>query len=383
LVVPAAAAWLAGCSVPNAVNPVSWYRDLTGTSKSDATANEPNQKNLEQGSKEPYPNLGDVPDVPERALSTVDREKLEKSLIADRENAKYTDQQLQAGKPVPGIAAPPPPAPATPAQSQNAAPAAPPSSPSAPPQAGQNPAKAPAPALASAAPATPPPAATSAPAPAAPAPAAPQHATASLPPRGSESPPQESPLVSPTIPGVPQTGDAPIAPPPAPHIPPVQAQAAPAAAAQSAAAPAAPPAAPKPPPPAQVATAAPTRSETAAMLQDLRRNRPEISYEVSEIGFASDSAAIADAQHDNLNGIVKLKQEDGGNIRVIGYAEPAKSGDAVQRESDGLTLALARAQAVADALTQRGVPADEIAIEAAPVRPGRSEAPRAEVYLER
>jgi len=382
LVVPAAAAWLGGCSVPDAVNPVSWYHGLTGASKSDDTADQPNQKNLAQGNKEPYPNLGDVPDVPERALSTVDREKLEKSLIADRENAKYTDQQLEAGKPVPGIAAPPPPAPASPAQSPSAAPTAPPS-PSAPPapQASQSPAKAPAPTLASAAPATPPPAATAAP-PAAPAPA-PQHATASVPPRGSESPPQESPLVSPTIPGVPQTGDTPVAPPPAPQIPLVQAQAAPAAAPQPARAPAAPPAAPKSRPPAQTAAAAPPRSATTALLQDLRRRQPEISYEVSEIGFASDSAAIAEAQHDNLNDIVKLKQEDGGNVRVIGYAEPAKSGDAVQRETDGLTLALARAQAVAEALTQRGVPADQIAIEAAPVRPGRSEAPRAEIYLER
>jgi len=49
----------------------------------------------------------------------------------------------------------------------------------------------------------------------------------------------------------------------------------------------------------------------------------------------------------------------------------------------GFTLALDRAQAVAVALTNSGVPAKDISVEAAPVpaRGGR-DVPRAEIYLE-
>ena len=49
----------------------------------------------------------------------------------------------------------------------------------------------------------------------------------------------------------------------------------------------------------------------------------------------------------------------------------------------GLTLALDRAQAVAVALTDSGVAAKDISVEAAPVpAKGGSDAPRAEIYLE-
>ncbi len=112
----AAAVGLGGCSwVPNAVNPVSWYRDLSGASKNDALdKNQPNQKNLDAGSKEPYPNLADVPDAPDQALSTAERDKLQQSLVADRQNARYSADRLEAGAPVVGAVAPPPP-PGTPA----------------------------------------------------------------------------------------------------------------------------------------------------------------------------------------------------------------------------------------------------------------------------
>jgi outer membrane protein OmpA-like peptidoglycan-associated protein len=176
-------------------------------------------------------------------------------------------------------------------------------------------------------------------------------------------------------------------PPPPPQIPPVQAELAtpptkpaPAVAETN---PPPPAAAPKPRPPAQLATTPPRHPETTAMLEDLQHRKPEISYEVSEIRFATGSAEIPDAAKADLDAVVKVKREDGGTVRVVGYAEPARRGDAVQREVEGLDMALTRARTVAAALTQRGVPADEIAIEAAPVRPGRSELPRAEVYLER
>jgi len=92
---------LSGCSsVPYAVNPVEWYRDLSGASKNDAQdASRNNAANLEAGSKGSYPNLGTVPPPPTRALSSVDREKLQRSLASDRENAKYSDEDVRAYRP--------------------------------------------------------------------------------------------------------------------------------------------------------------------------------------------------------------------------------------------------------------------------------------------
>ncbi|HXQ50172.1 MAG TPA: OmpA family protein [Stellaceae bacterium] len=169
---------LAGCSwVPNAVNPVSWYRDLSGASKNDKLdTDQRNQQNFESGGKGPYPNLADVPNAPDRAISRIDRDALQKSLAADRSNARYTDEQLRAGTAAPGAVAPPPPG----------------------PLAGVNaplPAAAPGPRAA----------------------AAVQQQDAAL--------PKESPLVSPSIANVPQ-GEMPAPAPPPAELPPLPNQAA-------------------------------------------------------------------------------------------------------------------------------------------------------------
>src|SRR5271170_1043965 len=96
---------LSGCSwVPDAVNPVSWYRDLSGVSANDKLdKNQPNQANLDAGGKAPYPNLSEVPTVPDRANGAIDRDALQKSPVADRQNANYTDKQLRGGMPTPGL----------------------------------------------------------------------------------------------------------------------------------------------------------------------------------------------------------------------------------------------------------------------------------------
>jgi outer membrane protein OmpA-like peptidoglycan-associated protein len=183
LIALATVAVLGGCSsVPNAVNPVAWYRSLSGASKNDALdRNQPNQQNLEAGGKAPYPNLADVPDAPDQALSAAKRDAMRKSLAADRENARYSDEQLRAGVSAPGMIAPPPPAP------PGAVPAA------------AAPAPPPAPAAAAAAPSR------------AAASAAPQQQDAAA--------PKESTLVQPTIPNVPE-GEAPAPPPPPPNLSP-------------------------------------------------------------------------------------------------------------------------------------------------------------------
>ena len=161
---------VAGCSnVPDAVNPVSWYRDVTGISKNDDLGKGQNEQNLAEGSNEPYPNLGSVPSAPDAQLSGVDRDKLVKSLVADRNNAQYSADNLRAGDVASTVPPPAPPARNTPAPSNapatssatiSSAPASPPP-PSPPPTQSAN-----------AAPPSPPPAASPPPRPA-PAPSPP------------------------------------------------------------------------------------------------------------------------------------------------------------------------------------------------------------------
>lgn len=91
--VAAVAAGLSGCA---------WFRD-------------------EEPVAEPYPKLGEVPGRPQPSESEAERRDIAKGLIADREQARYTDQALRGGT-EPAAAPPPPPLPgALPAlQSANA-----------------------------------------------------------------------------------------------------------------------------------------------------------------------------------------------------------------------------------------------------------------------
>ena len=77
--------------------------------------------------------------------------------------------------------------------------------------------------------------------------------------------------------------------------------------------------------------------------------------------------------------VAKIHSTEGGTIRIVGFGESSGKDAAVA----GLTLALDRAQAVAVALTDAGVPAKDISVEAAPVAAkGGADAPRAEIYIE-
>ncbi len=375
---------LGGCSVPNALNPVSWYRDISGASKDDSLdQDQSNAQNLAAGGKEPYPNVGDVPNPPDTATSTIDRERLQQGLIADRTNAHYSDEQLRAGAAAPSLVPPPPPpapppvkvaaaspaaAPPPPASAEPSAPPAPapaspvasaplaePPPPAAPAAAASaaaaTPAPAPAPAVAAASPS--PPAAPAA----SPAPAAPP-AKPAVPP-AEQTASAESTLTSPTIPNVP-AGEAPQAPPPPPAIP---------------------------PPPAHVAAVAPTRPAPAAAaaatqaFSGQRRPAPASSISVAAIAFADGSAALTTEERDRLSEIAAMQHDQGGAFRVVGHAASARGEENAEQRLDGFTLALNRAKAVAQTLSSEGVPAKQIAIEAAPSRAG--DASIADIYLER
>lgn len=372
---------VSGCSrVPNAVNPISWYRDVTGISKNDNLGKGENEENFAEGGNEPYPNLASVPAAPDTQLSGVDRDRLEKSLVADRSNAQYSADNLRAGDVASTVPAParntPGPSNA-PTRSAAAAIASAPASSSSPPSA--SPPSLPAD-TASAAP--PPPAASSPPKPAPePSPsvtassALPANSTPSAsagssivgsnsqqkaPPRGSEAPPAESSLQSPAIANLPQ-GESPTPAPPPPQISPPN---------SGRAANAAPPLASRVP--AQQATAPGNAPATAA-------HAPGASYRVANVSFAPGSAYLPGTLRGTISEIAKTHSTEGGTIRVVGFGEASGKDAAVT----GLTLALDRAQAVAVALTDAGVAAKDIAVEAAPVAAkGGADAPRAEVYIE-
>lgn len=394
---------LAGCSsIPNAVNPVSWYRNITGISKDDNLGKNQNQQNYAEGGKEPYPNLGTVPNAPDTAMSGINRANLANSLIADRNHAQYLDENLHAGTQS-GIVVPPPAAApvasasttaATPASSGTSTPAtptAPPAKTASAAPTGSTPAPpAAAPAATNAAPVPSAPAATPAPAESAPAAAmptppppakpaatpAPTKTASQAPVRGSEAPPAESPLTSPTMPSVPQ-GEAIPPVPPVPQIPPPNTPAA-----------MTPPAAPATPAPGPAAASnttgaihliPPPPATASAGAAPMRGSRPSVSYEAAAINFSVGSTKLAEGQQAKIAEIVKLHNENGGTIRIVGHGQARGSNAAVA----GLNLALGRAQTIAAALADHGVPAQDIAVDTAPVSGGGgADVPRAEIYIE-
>ena len=363
--------WLAACShVPDAVNPVAWYRDISGNSKGDVKDQQGrNQNNLAAGGDKAYPNLATVPDEPDRVLSGIDRDKLQESLIADRNNAKYSSEQLEAGKaPSPGTASP-----AVASQPQTQADAAP------------------APAQQSA---MVPPVAADQQAPSA-APTVPVQQSAALSPpsakqttqtnspatqnrqNGSEQAPAESSLQTPEVRSLPQ-GETPPPPPAPANIPQP-----PAASAQAKSAAANP--IQLTPPPAAGPQIQSSPTERPAQLSLALRSPSDagkaMSVSVGDITFTTGSASLPPAHTGPLSDIAGLYKQAGGRVRVVGHAEEKAGGDPVQQQVASLDLALDRANAVAQALVVLGVPANAIAVEAAPTH-GGSELPRAEVFME-
>lgn len=124
----AVAALLAGCSsVPDAVNPVEWYKGVrdaissddkkseeksaTETDKKDEAPNRlvSDRNKPAPGAEESFPKLSSVPDRP-KTSSTEERKELKEGLVADRDGAKrYSSEvirrQGEAASPLP---APPP-----------------------------------------------------------------------------------------------------------------------------------------------------------------------------------------------------------------------------------------------------------------------------------
>jgi outer membrane protein OmpA-like peptidoglycan-associated protein len=370
-----------------ACNPVETFRDWTGASRNDPDPDTtPNTRNLAAGEAADYPNLATVPPPPIRALTAAEREKLTQSLIADRANARHTDEQLRAGFPAVSAAPPPPPAPpvSEPGNAQAGPPAAAPSPspvPSAAPIAER---------AAGEASAIPPAgmAAVSGGA----------GAKTLVEPRQGlrkqgeppEAGPMESSLEMPQARASPQPEQ--IQPvPPLPRLPPTPRTVSAASALPSGFSPGeafnrtAPQEAPGPaafqPPPAtpELPPLPPTRSAAAgAGKNSSKPPAPMPGTPVAEIKFGGESTSLTEHDRQTLATVVPLYQQNPGKVRIVGYA--GASGGAVE-QLNSFRTALDRAQAVAAALTQAGIPSDKIQAEAAPAATNSGES-RAEVLLE-
>lgn len=366
-----------------ACNPIEGYRHLTGASKNDPDpATTPNTQNLAAGEKAPYPNLATVPPPPTQALTTAELDKLTQSLIADRKNAKYTSERLQAGfDEGAGPPPPPPPPPAPPAATASSKAGTAPSSAG---TTAASPAGGPKAATTASGAGTPPP-------PGQVASAAP--AAAAKGPRKTGEPPEpgpmESSLQSPQISSLPEPQQSQPPPPPPPLL------RMPAASAGAGKSPAALPAPPAPAPmPAAIASAefqpppappvlpptATTRTAAATGPGKSGKQPPSapVDMRVAQINFAADSTTLSDADQQSLGAIVPLYRRDPGKVRVIGYTGVGNTAD---QQLNGFQAALDRAQAVAAALAKAGIPRDKILVEAAPVGEDSGQS-RAEVLLE-
>ncbi|HWI29139.1 MAG TPA: OmpA family protein, partial [Stellaceae bacterium] len=262
-------------------------------------------------------------------------EKLQKGLIADRANARYSSQQVNEGHAAPPI---PGDAPKVAVAGAGAAPAA----------------GAAAPAAAAGAPAAAPSTAGSAPAPAGAVPAPRRHSAAPV--KGSEPAPQESSLTSPSIANLPQ-GEAPRVPPPAPGSAPARQQQQLAVVV--------------PPPPVPPAHAVPV--EPALQPSIMRApggKRPSVTLEAAEIAFAGDGKTLSGPDDQHLADVAKLQKQEGASLRVIGYAARNSGADSAKQDLASFGQALDRANTVAAALTKLGVPGEHITVQAAPALVG-------------
>jgi hypothetical protein len=326
-------AWLAGLALPVALAvggcaPVDAWRSLSGVDKNDPDPQTaPFTGNLAAGEAAPYPNLASVPPPPTRATTTAERQKLTQRLIADREAAAAAGAMPTGA--TAGLAA-------------SAKPAANPTAPS------RSATDTKAPPRAEGATAVPGRSASDAP--------QTGRRNANEPPDPS---PQDSPMQVPQVRLVPEPETARPAPP------------APALAA-------APRPAPAPPLPAAVATMMPEPAPPVPDLapvaprQAIARPQPKRAPSATtvatlDIPVSGGAAAPDRAQIARVAGLYRATP---GTVRVIGYAV-GPAGGAGGDPLASYHAALDRAQGVARALAEAGIPAGKIQTEATPAAGAR------------
>lgn len=385
------AVFLGSCSaVPDEVNPVEWFSDTREATGGDARTDE--QKKAEEeakgetapGSDQAFPNLGTTPPAPQPP-SEEEREKAAAGLVADRENARYTDQvirrQSSGGPPPPTPPAPPSP---PPAQAASAAPeVSPPAPPAVPPPAPPSinatppaPPSPPAPPTSTAArnlPAAPPPpvnlppaAAQSVPRTAVPSVPAPApraipptpRVTPPPPPQMAAVPPRPPSLIPPrpTAPsGSRNLGQSSFGPPPTDIAIAQQAGVAPSIASSV------PPSAPVTSGSTSVGPLAIPGAGSTRSLAEFDPNSVGVSTRVATIGFPNGSAKINGEGSRALREVARMARRSGATLRVVGHASSrTRDMDPVRHRIVNFSMSVDRANAVARALIGYGVRPDAI-----------------------
>lgn len=387
---------LAGCSsVPDALNPVEWYRGTSETvggwfGGDEPAAAEPGRGTAGDPGTSPgsgYPNLASVPPRPTPSTTAAEREALRQGLVADRTNARYTDQPAPAQ--APQARQTPPPA-AAPAPVQSAGRASP------PPPAPEPQASVPPPAVAPSA------AAAASASQRQPEPASSGERSNLWPNR----PAPETPGLRASTTGKVGGGIVHSAPPvtaPEPTRASVPERRAPAATEQTASRTTLDSAGPSAPPPAAMRevgsirapardagpASAPARSpardggsvrapEVSASSQSVIVNEDAIGvgapaaasfsgrpYLASTIYFGHGSANLTGAEQKALADVARTAVSSGAAVRVIGHAS-GRTAELSLREHDlaNFEMSLSRAQAVANVLVRAGVPANRVQVEA-------------------
>jgi outer membrane protein OmpA-like peptidoglycan-associated protein len=100
----AGAVLLSGCSsVPDWANPVTWYDNVFSTDqappKATKTAREAAAKAEDRDKG--FPSLRNVPEKAPETSDARERAKVASGLVADRKHARYTDEKLRGGQPLP------------------------------------------------------------------------------------------------------------------------------------------------------------------------------------------------------------------------------------------------------------------------------------------
>jgi hypothetical protein len=295
---------------------IETYRSVSGMNKNDPDpATAPFSENLAQAAGGAYPNLATVPPPPLLSSTAADREKLAQNLTGAR-----TSTEANGGTASPGPVPPPPSIP---------------------------------PALAAVASGPPG-----------------KQARATAPPlRKEDEPPTPQPpnstLQTPTIAGLPGI-EAPRPAPPPGHVaamPQPAPSVLPPSVAQSGNPQPTPPPAALPPPqlPPQVAALPPPKL-------------PPVPVTVAALDIAVGTTALPDAQRPRLAEVLAQYKDKPRTVRIVAYSAPATGG---AEQLNSFRSALDRAQLVAKALADGGIPANKIQTQAAPpsdaAPPGRIE----------
>lgn len=325
---------LSGCSsVPDAVNPMEWYRGATEVMTGRTASQEARDAAARKVQDRDYPDNRIIPERP-KVLSPEERKDLADGLVADRANAKYTQDRINRdGNPTRPLT---PKAP----QTEPAQPAAPGPAPAAEPQ-------------------RPRPVPSDDHSAAQPAPSVPPQQVAQA--RAAESvappAPAPAPVVAPapvaSVAPAPVAAVTPAMQPPTP--PPVQPVVQPVVARQ-----------PSPVDDSfrrRLAQSAPATSTGAtpadtAVITPAAMATPRITRVTVE--FSHGQARLSDDDAYDLEDLAESAKRSGSRIRVIASAQA--SANTARSMSQALALAIRRGDAIALELRRNGVPADRIDI---------------------